>query len=295
MSQSLITLTLDGFMLEHQLNVHMGTLRELSLVNVKGSGQVYNQLILGRPSLQELNISITNFSHVLNITSPSVSKLCLEIFHPDPSITLSCPNMKKMDFRVRWTSRSFTVHAIDVSSLREVNVKDLPNRSLSLFKTFLRQIRNVEVVKWSCHALETLPWGREIKFPRNKWKRLVLRPSWDVKRCVEVILEELKSSVKLEELILHYDLSLWQDDSEYGCVESSTTSTYVMPQLKKVTIHRWARFSKAQLQLIEIVLQNAVLLEQLVIPCKNRHDELDFVEQVSKFRRASANATLIFD
>ncbi|KAK9757584.1 hypothetical protein RND81_01G172400 [Saponaria officinalis] len=251
MSQSLITLTLHGCMLEHQAHVHMGTLRELSLVKVKGSGQVYNQLILGCPSLQELNINITNLSNVLNITSPSV-----------------------------------------------MNVKDLPNRSLSLFKKFLRQIRNVEVVTWSCHALETLSWGRKIKFPRTKWKRLVLRPSWDVKRSIEVILELLKNSVKLEELILYYDLSPWQDDSGYGCVESSTTSTYVMPQLKKVTIHRWARFSKAQLQLVEIVLQNAVHLEQLVIRGNNSRttvDQLNFVKQVSNFRRGSANATVIFD
>ncbi|KAK9757588.1 hypothetical protein RND81_01G172600 [Saponaria officinalis] len=91
MSQSLIKLTLYECMLEHQPHVHMGTLRELSLVNVEGSGQVYNQLILGCPSLQELNIHIINFSHVLNITSPSVSKLRLEIYHPDLSLLLVAP------------------------------------------------------------------------------------------------------------------------------------------------------------------------------------------------------------
>ncbi|KAK9757561.1 hypothetical protein RND81_01G170900 [Saponaria officinalis] len=154
MSQSLITLTLHGCMLEHQPNVHMGTLRELSLVNVKGSGQVFNQLILGCPSLRELNINISNLSHVLNITSPSVSKLCLEIYHPDLCITLSCPNMKNLDILVCGIIQSFMVDAIDVSSLQKMNVKGLPTGSLSLFKTFLRQFRNVEVVTWSCHALE---------------------------------------------------------------------------------------------------------------------------------------------
>ncbi|KAK9757587.1 hypothetical protein RND81_01G172500 [Saponaria officinalis] len=154
MSQSLITLTLYGCMLEHQPHVHMGTLRELSLVNVQGSGLVFNQVILGCPSLQELNINIFNLFHVLNITSPSVSKLCLEIYHPCLSITLSFPNMKNLDICVSGISLSFMVDVIDVSSLQVVNIKGLPYLSLPLIEAFLRQIRNVEVVTMSVDAFE---------------------------------------------------------------------------------------------------------------------------------------------
>ncbi|KAK9757566.1 hypothetical protein RND81_01G171100 [Saponaria officinalis] len=125
MSQSLTKLILSGCIIEHQPQFHMGSLRELSLADVVGSGQVYNQLILGCPSLQKLDISISNLSHVLNITSPSVRKLWLYIDYLDNSITLRCPNMKNLDIVVFGENESYMVDAIDVSSLQVVNIKNL--------------------------------------------------------------------------------------------------------------------------------------------------------------------------
>ncbi|KAK9757568.1 hypothetical protein RND81_01G171100 [Saponaria officinalis] len=235
MSQSLTKLILSGCIIEHQPQFHMGSLRELSLADVVGSGQVYNQLILGCPSLQKLDISISNLSHVLNITSPSVR---------------------------------------------------------SLVKALLTQIQNVEAVTLSGYAFA----GIKTKFPQTKWKRLVLWPCLNDDGSLEVILELMKSSVKLEELIIYNHPS--SGEIAYGGLESSTTGAYLMTLLKKVTIHGCGGLSKAQLQLVEIVLQNAVLLEQLVITGMNQLkavDELNLVKQISKFRRASAKATVIFD
>ncbi|KAK9757576.1 hypothetical protein RND81_01G171600 [Saponaria officinalis] len=197
MSQSLITLTLHWCTLQHQPHVHMGTLRELSLVNVQGSGEAFNQLILGCPYLQELNINVLYEPDVdVNITSPSVRKLSLYTDSQGYSIALSCPNLKILDIDAM-------VELIDVSSLQVVNIKDLIYDDLPEVEAFLRQIQNVEVVTLSAHAFEKLCWRRKIKYQLTSWKRLVLWPSWNEYNCVQLILLLVGISAKLEELTIY--------------------------------------------------------------------------------------------
>ncbi|KAK9757593.1 hypothetical protein RND81_01G172800 [Saponaria officinalis] len=297
-SQSLTRLTLFGCTLEHRPHVdfHMESLRELSLSDVKGSNEAFNQVISGCPNLREVKIDGADELSVLNITPPSVHKLCLNLQNLDHSFTLSCPNVKILEVAVSSRHESFMVDAVAVSSLQLVNVADLPYVDFSPFETFLRQIRNVDVFTLSRDAFQKLCWGKvKINFPRNRWKRMVLRPCMYDKKCLQRTLELLKSSVKLEELIIYSEFARCID--EYESPQLSTTICE-MPRLKKVTILRSGGFSKFHLQLVELLLGNAVVLEKLVItPHQNPLtvvDEMHLIKQVSKFRRASANASVIF-
>ncbi|KAK9757580.1 hypothetical protein RND81_01G171900 [Saponaria officinalis] len=287
MSQSVTRLTLSGCIIEHQPQFHMGSLRELSLVDVEGSGQVYNQLILGCPSLQELNINSSHLSDVLNITSPSVGKLCLDTESQDDYITLSCPNMKNLDINAM-------VELIDVSSLQVVNINDLIYDDLLEVEAFLRQIRNVEVVTLSAHAFERLGFIQR-DYPRNRWKRLVLHPCWDKRRCLQIIFELVAASVKLEDLIIHSEHSSGFVKARLFLPEISTR---VILLLKTVTIHCNKNCFVGQLKLVELLLGNAVVLEKLVITFEKKQvtavENNNFVEQVSRFRKASTNATVVF-
>ncbi|KAK9757601.1 hypothetical protein RND81_01G173400 [Saponaria officinalis] len=297
-SQSLIKLTLTGCTLEHRphVDVHMGSLRELSLSDVKGSNEAFNQLISGCPNLREVKIDGADELCVLNVTPPSVRKLCLNLQNLDHSFTLSCPDVRILDVAVSCRHESFMVDAVAVSSLQVVHVADLPYDNFSPVETFMRQIRNVDVFTLSSNAFESLRWGKmKINFPRNRWKRMVLQPCMYDEKRLQLTLELVKSSVKLEELII---------DTEYACgigtYESPelSTTTYEMPLLKNVTIRHRGGFSKLHLQLVELLLGNAIVLEKLVITSQKNPlkavDEINLVKQVSTFRRASANARVIF-
>ncbi|XP_074302811.1 F-box/FBD/LRR-repeat protein At2g04230-like [Silene latifolia] len=205
-SQSLVTLTLCGSMLElytHQPRLHMGTLRKLSLVGVHGSNEAFNKLISACPSLQELKIHSDGGLRNLNITTPSPSRLDLEVYDvPDRPFTLNCPHVISLDISIRGTSPSILLDVIDVSSLQVVNVRCLPICLSSLIITaFLRHFRDVEVFTLSSLAFEVrfidteFCCVKKVDIPQNKWRSLALQPWWDNERCLQVIIELAKSSV----------------------------------------------------------------------------------------------------
>ncbi|KAK9698260.1 hypothetical protein RND81_08G092100 [Saponaria officinalis] len=79
---------------------------------------------------------------------------------------------------------------------------------------------------------------------------------------------------------------------------SEEISTCVMPLLKTVTIHCLKNCFVDQLKLSKLLLGNAIVLEKLVISFEKKQmtavEENDLVEQVSRFRKASINATVVF-
>ncbi|XP_074307291.1 F-box/FBD/LRR-repeat protein At2g04230-like isoform X2 [Silene latifolia] len=209
--QSLVTLSLVGSMLvryEYQPQLHMGSLRKLTLIGVHGNNEAFNQLISACPSIQELIIYNSEGLQDLNITAPSASRLELDIADvPDRPFTLNCPHVEILNIAVNTlgiTSRSFLLDVIDVSSLQEVNVGHLPICSSGLIiKAFLRHFRDAEVFTLSSLAFEQLCCVEKVDIPQNKWQSLALQPLWDNGKCLQVIIELVKSSVDLEELIIY--------------------------------------------------------------------------------------------
>ncbi|KAK9757578.1 hypothetical protein RND81_01G171800 [Saponaria officinalis] len=282
--QSIETLTLSGCMIDEYEDgqpLHMGSLRNLSLICVRGYNDAFNELLLGCPSLQELTINNPQGLHVLIITTPSVSKLdlLLEDVVDDP-VTLHCPNVKTLDIAILKPSPPFQLWVTDVSSLRVVNVKVLPNKcSYGLVKAIVKNFRNVEVFSLSRKAF------------KNSWKRLVLEPWWNHERCIQVILKLVKSSVKLEELIIYSGQSSLSTSDWNPLLYPELSTTCIFPMLKTVTIHGFGKCCKGLLELVKVLLRGAVVLEKLVI---NTVEEVNFAKQVSSFRRASTNATVVF-
>ncbi|XP_074302810.1 F-box/FBD/LRR-repeat protein At2g04230-like [Silene latifolia] len=152
-------------------------------------------------SMLELDGGLRN----LNITTPSPSRLDLEVYDvPDRPFTLNCPHVISLDISIRGTSPSILLDVIDVSSLQVVNVRCLPICLSSLIiKAFLRHFRDVEVFTLSSLAFEELCCVKKVDIPQNKWRSLALQPWWDNERCLQVIIELVKTSVDLEELVLY--------------------------------------------------------------------------------------------
>ncbi|KAK9757559.1 hypothetical protein RND81_01G170700 [Saponaria officinalis] len=206
--QSIDTLVLNGCMIveyEDEQPLHMGSLRKLALTSVQGCNDAFNQLISGCPSLQELIVKDPLGLQLLNITNPSISKLNLDLLdrYGDP-LTLHCPNVKILDIAISNQCEPFQLWVTDVSSLQVVNLKDLPNNCpYGLVKAIVKHFRNVERFSLSRKAFKQFSSMNKVDFPHNSWKRLVLRPWWNHETCVQVILKLVKSSVKLEELIIY--------------------------------------------------------------------------------------------
>ncbi|KAH9615070.1 hypothetical protein KSS87_007572 [Heliosperma pusillum] len=301
-SQSLDTLTIFGSLFEmheHQPQLHMGALRILSLVGVQGSNEAFNQLISACPSLQELEIYNAVGLRDLNITAPSAIRLDLTIADVrDGPFTLNCPHVEILDIGVCVWGPSILLDVIDVSSLQVVNVGSLP-KCLSglIIKPFLRHFREAKVLTLSSQAFEQLCCVEKVDVPQNKWKSLALQPLWDNEKCLQVIIELVKSSVDLEELIIYAGQSS-ASEGNHEVLGSKLSTTCEMPLLKNVTIHGYGKCREGQLQLVEFVLKNAVILEKLVITCEESQltavEELGFLKQVLRFKRASADVIVDF-
>ncbi|XP_074272714.1 F-box/LRR-repeat protein At3g26922-like [Silene latifolia] len=300
-SQSLAVLTLshctlDNF--EHQSQPHMGALTKLSLTRVCGTTNAYDKLLRGCPSLQELFIDVSDAPGLLslNVNAPSVSKLYLHLF--SCRCILNCPSLKIMDIAVYSKSSPLVpLRATDFISLQEVNVKILPRRcSYYLVHSLFGLIENAKVFTLSCEAFKHITSTKKMEFPQNRWKRIVLHPQWDRERCLQVICMLIGSSINLEELIICAGES--PGKCELACPKFHTC---LLPLLKTVTIHGnhgYEKWCKGQLQVIEFLLRNAVVLDKLVITLGKSKlttaEELDLIKQVSTFRRASADVTVIF-
>ncbi|XP_074272721.1 F-box/FBD/LRR-repeat protein At5g56420-like [Silene latifolia] len=297
-SQYLVTLTLFCCTLEHyehQSQPQMVNLRKLSLLFVGGSNKAFNQLISGCPCLQELFINTAFGLELvsLNINSPSVRKLYLRV--SDGSYNLNCPSLKILDIAICETD--VKLNMIGVISLQEVNFEDLPwDCDSGEINAYFSLSQNAELISFSSVAFKGISFIKKMEFPQNRWKRIVLHPQWNHERCLEVICMLIKSSINLEELIIY------AGESSGNCeLFSPGLSTCVLPLLRTVTIHGnhgYEKWCEGQLQVIEFLLKNAVILEKLVITFGENKltavEKFDLVKQVSTFRRASVNATVIF-
>ncbi|XP_074307261.1 uncharacterized protein LOC141642379 isoform X2 [Silene latifolia] len=212
----------------------------------------------------------------------------------DLNWSLDVPNLKSLDLEIGWIP-----DIIDVSSIRDVYLKELDiyvgagdydEKQHRRFNIFLEKFSRSEVFQLSLNASE--PFFHlvdDLHLLQIRWKRVVLGLKILCQECLLGVYLLMRSSKKLEELDIYIDTTLW------AIADLPPVELYpcVMPKLKTVTLHGYAKPWKHQLQLIEFLLKSATVLEKLVI-VSNKPHELNFVMRVSSFQRSSPSARVLF-
>ncbi|KAK9757573.1 hypothetical protein RND81_01G171300 [Saponaria officinalis] len=198
-SQSLVILSLSGVKLEDQTQVHLGNLRKLSLLFVRGSDQAFERLISGCRSLLKLTIDKAKGLQNLNISNPSVVELFLGVEHGH--IALNSPALKMLDIVYDSSSSSCLLEVTDVTSLEEVNV-EIVSCYRDFFMALISQFQCVKVLSLTAYALSRLS-SLKTYYPPNRLERLVLHSCWSDERCLQIIFDLVAASVKLEDLEIY--------------------------------------------------------------------------------------------
>ncbi|KAH9617942.1 hypothetical protein KSS87_005090 [Heliosperma pusillum] len=309
-SQSLMTLELRNCTIFPEFQVNLGSLKKLILRNTGMREEAFQQFICGCPSLQELRINEPTMKN-LKFSAPNIRKLSLvfmkEPFFYDPW-SLDVPNLKSLDLETIWIP-----DVIDVSSIRDVYLKGLDfavtdEDELKMFIVFLEKFSRSEVFQLSLDASESFLHSiDELNLLQIRWKRVVLGLRIFCQSCLLGVYQLMKNSKDLEELVIYTDTTLtytsvcntrnlfsgqaFRASAKLPPVE--LFDPCVMPKLKIVTLHGYAKPWKHQLQLVEFLLKRATFLEKLVIVPNQRH-KMNFVMRVSTFQRSSPSARVLF-
>ncbi|XP_074297833.1 FBD-associated F-box protein At2g26860-like [Silene latifolia] len=307
-SESLVTLELTSLIIYPKLQVNLGSLKELTLDYVTMSEEEFQKFISGCPSLQVLHIDSPSDIRNLSFSAPNIRKLFLrleeEYSDDEEPWVLDFPNLKSLDLDLFYGIPDI-IH-MDVSCVRDVSVcfsQMADENQRRKFKLFLNKFSQSEVLRLSDYASETfLHLLDDWHLLQIRWKRIVLELKILCQDCLLGVYQLMTSSKDdLEELVIYTDTSL-RGIAKLPPVELSYPC--VMPKLKTVTLHGYAKPWEHQLQLVEFLLKSGIVLEKLVIvPNKCRRpnksqltaeEKLDFVMHVSSFQRSSPSARVLF-
>ncbi|XP_074302818.1 F-box/FBD/LRR-repeat protein At3g26920-like [Silene latifolia] len=302
-SESLITLQLAFFIIYPELQVDLGSLKELTLNHVTMTEEGFQQFISGCPSLQVLHLYNPYEIRTLSFSVPNIRKLflCFEKDDPDTDPwVLDFPNLKSLDLCLYGIPN---VYHINFSSVRYVKLEvfnfevDDENK-LRMFKLFLEKLSQSEVFRLSDHLSEIfLHLLEDLHLLQIRWKRVVLPLGIFCQSCLLGVYGLMRSSKDLEELDIYTNTtSACRASVDLPPVELSNPC--VMPKLKTVTLYGFEKPWKHQLQLVEFLLKSATALEKLVIvPNEGQFsitEKQDFVMHVSSFQRSSPSARVLF-
>ncbi|KAK9666457.1 hypothetical protein RND81_14G186300 [Saponaria officinalis] len=304
-SQSLVRLTLHGCSIDPQLQVTLTSLKKLSLESVSLCEEAFQQFISGCPSLQELLIVNPYGIQNLSFSAPNIDKLSLvhnELYEVE-NLMVDTRNLKSLYLNVY----SLPV-IIDVSSVRDLHIKDFfgdrnyfdkDDELNTKIKMFLGKCNDVEVFRLSRDASgQFLDAIESLCLSQNRWKCVVLELEMFAKDYLLGIYQLMRSLKHLEELII-YSKYQYRGASTV-LIPAEFSSPCVMPKLRSVTLHVYAKPWDRWLQLVQFVLRSAACLEKLVIVPNNKYyqlttsEELEFVKLVSSFHRSSPNASVLF-
>ncbi|XP_074297819.1 F-box/FBD/LRR-repeat protein At4g26340-like [Silene latifolia] len=308
-SQSLVTLELWSCSVFPEFQVNLGSLKKLILCHTYMCEEALQQFICGCPSLQELRI-VEPTINKLRFSAPNIRKLSLVLIEHvfDDPWSLDFPKLKSLDLETNWIP-----DVIDVSSIRDVYLKRLyfnlrdenEHRRLNIFwEKFSRS----EVFQLSLDASEQFLHSiNDLNLLQIRWKRVVLGLRIFCQSCLLGFYHLMRISKDLEELDIYTRTTLaytsvcntpnlfsgqaFRASADLPPVELSHPC--VMPKLKIVTLHGYAKPWEHQLQLVEFLLKSATVLEKLVI-YPNKHHKMDFVMHVSSFQRSSPSARVLF-
>ncbi|XP_074307644.1 F-box protein At4g09920-like [Silene latifolia] len=318
-SQSLVNLELQYCRIPPQLQVNLGSLKQLLLDSVTICEAGLQQFISGCPSLQELSINYIYCIKKLRFSAPNINKFSLLVFdryeNEDP-LVLDLPNLKTLDLEI-----DRIPHVLDVSSVRNMYLKNIihdldDEDDCRMFNIFFRKFEGAQVFQLSRKASE--PFLHRLKLIDDlhlleiRWKRLILELWVSCESCILGFYQLMRSSIHLEELIIYTSaeitsnsvfstssLCIHQDlEARFDMPPLEFSSDCVMPKLKTVTLHGYVKPWNRQLHLVSFLLKAATILDKLVIvPTKHlltRDEELEFVKYVSSFQRASTSARVLF-
>ncbi|KAH9611625.1 hypothetical protein KSS87_005091 [Heliosperma pusillum] len=288
-SQSLVTLQLCDCTIYPQLQVDLGSLKELIFDHVAMSEEAFRQFIRGCPSLQELHIYNPFEIRNLSFSAPNIRTLFLSLEKDDSDSDdlwlLNFPNLKSLHLGL---CQIPNVIDIDVSSVRDVYLTVLcfqwdDENGVRMFKLLLKKFSQCEVFTLIDYTSEPfLHLIDELDLLQIRWKRVVLSLRIFCQSCLLGFYQLMKSSKDLEELDIYTNTtSDFRASTDLPPVELSNPC--VMPKLKTVTLHGYPKSWEHQLQLIEFLLKSATVLEKLVF-VPNKLDKLDFVMHVSSFQ-----------
>ncbi|XP_074307258.1 F-box/FBD/LRR-repeat protein At4g26340-like [Silene latifolia] len=302
-SQSLVSLRLFWCAIYPELEVDLGSLKELILNVVDMSEVAFQQFIRGCPSLKVLHIYNPSGIRNLSFSSPNICKLFLEFEQDEPDNDrwlLDFPNLRSLDLKLY---RIPDVDHIDLSSVRHVNLRVSrfimgDENKIRMFKLFLEKLSQSEVFRLSGYASETfLHLLEDLHLLQIRWKHVVLPLPIYCPSCLLGVSQLMRSSKDLKKLDIYTNTTnACRVSVELAPVELSYPCE--MPKLKTVTLHGYEKPWKHQLQLVEFLLKSATALEKLVIvPNEGQFsltEKLEFVLHVSSFQRSSPSARVLF-
>ncbi|XP_021775269.1 F-box/FBD/LRR-repeat protein At5g56420-like [Chenopodium quinoa] len=146
-SQFLVMLKLAHCEIECLNTVQMGSLRKLSLTYVKVGNEMFEKIISGCPSLQELVMRHVHVLDELRITAPNIEKLDLEYFS---RCVLDCPNLKILNIHLISSTESI-LQVVNIPSVCKVHIQ-----STFQIDEIVSKICTVEVVKFSDGAFSAI-------------------------------------------------------------------------------------------------------------------------------------------
>lgn len=189
-------------------------------------------------------------------------------------------------------------------------------KQLRQFKRFLDKVQHAEILMLDIVSFSVLTYRvlENHPCPYNKWKRVVLH-TWLSRDFIRGLSSLLRYSSCLEELIIHIT-----DPSEYSPkgvhlaeVEQAVYKQFdedvwsfqsLKQSLKNVTMHGLLRSSfDAQIDLVRIILHNALVLDKVVIFAQGNAQSLEEIgftcqelweisKKLQAFRKASERASV---
>lgn len=300
-SNSLVELRLEAINMNSLTHVRLSSLRILRLIMVDISNGALGEIILGSPSLKELEIYNCGDLNMLSFAAPNIEKLKVDISlfsfsygEQDDLILLriNCPNLKSFEF----TGFVDTVDFINLSSLVDVNF-NLSSRGpvfkqFQKFTTALKILACAERVAFSNEFVTVLFYCMLKEVPQIliNWKHVKLG-IWLTEKHIHGLNCMLTNLQQLEELVIDVTngLSDFTKPIEAQLVDDTLNGEDCWRSLKRVSIHNIANCSFAVLiSLTDLLLRKASVLNELVF-YYNGNDQVTeeacnlTLEQLSEF------------
>ncbi|GAB2300080.1 hypothetical protein Dimus_034121 [Dionaea muscipula] len=282
--------------------IQMGSLKILTMKDVEISGEMLEQIICGCPVLEYLIIDNCEVNRVC-FDAPSICKLKLvDDDGVDGNYYVDCPNL--VSFELSGCAD------INLGNLSSVKYADLSPMLLTFdeFKAFTEKLRHVESLKLSAEfvAMFTYAVLKDLPCIENRSKRIVFSMHEFYIKGLFALLRNSPYLEELEVVLGPNQPSVFEDIKqelaqllpvEFDWENEGANCICSMQYLKSVTISGYnKRTQEFVLDLAEVILQNAEVLDVLVVRAKaktqkkNRLSAKEFSQKLFSIPRASRQA-----
>lgn len=267
----------------------MNSLKALSLDGIRLNDDVLDVVLHGCPLLENLSLSHCHELRNLKIVNPHTKTLKLD----HQCLHVSCPYVLSLSFTMpyvwkQWDSFDF----MNVSSLEVVAISaETPPKYRFFVEKLIEKLRGIQFMKLCNFSSKVLIHWDEcyMAFPSFKWKSVSLILSltnWHISGFSRF----LANSPYLETLALEINNKFSPGVEKYSDSMNATLPC-LETHLKTITVSCLTTESPA-FQPVEFLLNNATMLEKMVISIYEDHNLLKASQQLLKFRRASPKAVI---